>query len=78
LISDSLKILLVALGGAVLALLLVAVFSSGGVGGMGSMTSGGAMGTGMFGVLFVLLFWVLVTALIVALPAWIVGRTRQR
>ena len=52
--SDGLKILLGALGGAVLALLLVGGFSGDGgmMGGMGSMMSGGMMAGGLFGVLF--------------------------
>jgi uncharacterized membrane protein len=75
--NDSLKVFLGALGGAVLALLLVAVFSSGGMGGTGSMMGAGMMGGGMFGALFVLLFWVLVIAIIVALIAWIVGQSRR-
>lgn len=66
--SDSLKILLGALGGAIFILLLISVFGGGGMmGGMGSMMSGGMMGGSLFGMLFALLFWVLVIALIVAL-----------
>ncbi|HVF00685.1 MAG TPA: hypothetical protein VNA27_05015 [Rubrobacteraceae bacterium] len=76
--NDSLKVFLGVLGGAVLALLLVAVFSGGGMDDMGSMVGGGMMGGGMFGALFMLLFWVLVIALVVALITWIVGQSRQR
>ena len=76
--NDSFKVFLGALGGAVLTLLLVAVFSSGGMGGMGSMMAGGEVGGGMFGALFMLLFWVLGIALLVALIAWIVGQSRRR
>ena len=76
--SDNLKVFLGALGGAVLVLLLVAVFSDGGMGGMGSMMGSGMLGGGMFGALFMLLFWVLVIALIVALIVWAVGQSRRR
>ena len=65
--SDGLKILLGALGGAIVVLLFVSVL------GRGSM-----MGGGLFGMLFALLFWVLVIALIAALVVWIVNQTRQR
>lgn len=75
--KDNLKVFLGVLGGAVLALVLVAVFSDGGMGGMGSMMGGGMMGGGMFGALFMLLFWVLVIALIGALIVWIVGQSRR-
>jgi uncharacterized membrane protein len=77
--SDGLKVLLGALGGAVLVLLLVPVFGGGGMtGGMGSMMSGGMMGGGLFGMLFALLFWVLIIALIVALVVWIFNQTQRR
>ena len=78
--SDSLKVILGVLGGAIVVLLLFGVFSgSGGMGyGMGSMMSGGMMGGGIFGGLFMLLFWVLVIALIVALVVWIVNQTQRR
>jgi hypothetical protein len=69
-VSDGLKVLLGALGGAVLVLLLISVLGRGGMmGGMGSMMSGG--------MLFALLFWALVIALIVALVIWVVGQTRR-
>jgi len=62
--SDGLKVLLGALGGAVLTLLLVGGFS---VGGMGyGMMGGSMMGGGLFGVLFALLFWVLLLGLVSA------------
>jgi hypothetical protein len=68
--SDGLKVLLGALGGAVLVLLFISVLGRGGMmGGMGSMMSGG--------MLFALLFWALVTALIVALVIWVVGQTQR-
>ncbi len=70
--NDSLKVYLGALGGAVLALLLVAIFSGGGMGAIGPM-----MGGGMFGALFMLLFWVLVITLIVALIVWTVDQIRR-
>jgi uncharacterized membrane protein len=77
-VSDGLKVLLGALGGAVLVLLLISVLGRGGMmGGMGSMMSGGMMGGGLFGMLFALLFWALVIALIVALVIWVVGQTRR-
>ena len=72
--SDGLKILLGALGGAIVVLLFVSVLGGGGMmGGMGSM-----MGGGLFGMLFALLFWVLVIALIAALVVWIVNQTQRR
>ena len=77
--SNVLKVLLGVLGGAILVLLLVGVFSSSaGMGGMGSMMSGGMMGDGIFGGLFMLLLWVLVIALIVALVVWIVNQAQRR
>jgi hypothetical protein len=77
--SDGLKILLGALGGAIFILLLISVLGGGGMmGGMGSMMSGGMMGGSLFGILFALLFWVLVIASIVGLVVWIVNQTQQR
>lgn len=75
--SDPIKILLGALGGAILALLLVGVFSGDGMSGMGQMMGGAMMGGGMFGMLFMLLFWVLVIALLVALIVFIVRQSRR-
>jgi uncharacterized membrane protein len=74
--SDGLKILLGTLGGAIVVLLFVSVFSGDGM--MGSMMSGSMIGGGLFGMLFALLFWVLVIALIAALVVWIVNQTQQR
>jgi len=72
--SDGLKILLGALGGAIVVLLFGTILGGGGMmGGMGSM-----MGGGLFGMLFALLFWVLVIALIAALVVWIVNQTQRR
>ncbi len=71
--SDNPKVFLGALGGGVLVLLLLAVFSGDGMDGMGLM-----MGGGMFSALFKLIFWVLVITLIVALIVWIVGQSRRR
>jgi hypothetical protein len=77
--SDGLKVLLGALGGALLGLLLVAGFSGGGgmgygmMGGMGHMMSGG-----MIGALFMLLFWGLPIVLIVVVVVWIVGQSQRR
>lgn len=75
--SDSLKVLLGVLGG-VIVLLLLGVFYGGGMGGMDSMMSGGMMGYGIFGMLFLLLFWVLRIALIAALVVWILGQSPRR
>jgi len=69
--SDGLKILLGALGGAIATLLLASVLGRGGI--MGSM-----MGGGLFGGLFALLFWVLVVAPVVALVVWVLGQTQRR
>jgi hypothetical protein len=76
--NDGLKVLLGAVGGAVLTLLLVkGLFGSamgyGMMGGMGQM-----MGGGLFGALVSLFFWVLFAALAFALVAWIIGRTHRR
>jgi len=77
--SDGLKVLLGALGGAILVLLLTSVFGGAGMmGGMGQMMSGGMMGGGLFGMLFGLLLWVLVIALIVALVVWIFNQVQRR
>jgi uncharacterized membrane protein len=77
--SDGLKNLLGALGGAIIVLLFVSVLGGGGMmGTMGSMMSGSMMGGGLFGMLFALLFWVVVIALIAALVVWIVNQTQQR
>jgi hypothetical protein len=62
--SDSLKVLLGALGGVVLVLLFVGGFSGSGMGygmmgGMGRMMGGGMMRGGLFSMLFALLFWAL-------------------
>ena len=77
--SEGLKILLGALGGAIVVLLFVSVLGGGGMmGGMGSMMSGGMMGGGLFGMLFGLLFWVLIIVLIVALVVWIFNQTQRR
>src|SRR5215208_3689253 len=76
---DGLKVLMGALGGALLVLLLVAGFSGGGgmgygmMGGMGHMMSGG-----MIGALFTLLFWGLLIILIVVVVVWIVGQSQRR
>ena len=73
--SDGLKILLGALGGAIVVLLFVSVLGGGGMmGTMGQMMSGSMMGGGLFG----MLFWVLVIALIAALVVWIVNQTQRR
>ena len=82
--SDGLKVLLGALGGALLVLLLVGGFSGVGgmgygmMGGMGNMMSGGMMGSGMIGALLMLLFWGLLIALIVVVVVWIVGQSQRR
>lgn len=51
-----------------LVLILLAIFTGGG------MMGGGMMGGGMVGLLFTLLFWGLVIALIAAVVVLIVGR----
>jgi hypothetical protein len=66
-VSDGLKILLGALGGAILVLLFVS-----------TLGGGGMLGGGLLGMLFGLVFWVLVTALIIALVVWIVNQTQRR
>jgi uncharacterized membrane protein len=77
--SDGLKILLGALGGAIIVLLFVSTFGGGGkMDGMGSMMSGSMMGDGLFGILFVLLFWAVLVVLLIALVLWIVNQTQQR
>jgi hypothetical protein len=72
---DGVKILLGALGGAIVALLLLDSYSGGM---MGQMMSGSMMGGGAFGMLFALLFWVLIVALIVALAVWIFNQAQRR
>jgi uncharacterized membrane protein len=67
-VSEWLKILLGALGGAVFALLLLRCLSGIGMG-------YGMMGGGLFGVLSVVLLWVLV---VVGLVVWIVARVQRR
>jgi uncharacterized membrane protein len=67
-VSEWLKILLGALGGAVFALLLLRCLS-----GIGMRY--GMMGGGLFGVLSVELLWVLV---VVGLVVWIVARVQRR
>jgi uncharacterized membrane protein len=75
--SDGVKILLAALGGAIVALLLAGGFSDGGMGGMGQMMSGGMMGGNLFGMLFGFLFWALIVALLVVLVVWIFEQVRR-
>ena len=48
------------------------------MGSMDSMMGGSMMGGGLLGMLFALLFWVPVIALIAALVVWIVNQTQQR
>ncbi len=69
--SDGIKVLLGAVVGALLTLLLVGVFSGGG------MMSGGMMGGGMIGMSLMLFFWILVLALIVAAVVWVVNQARR-
>lgn len=55
--SDGIKVLLGALVGVLLTLLLVGVFSGGGMmAGMGQMMSGGMMAGGLLGMFLMLLF----------------------
>ena len=74
--NDSIKILLGALGGAIVTLLVVSVLGRGGM--MGFMMSGGEMGSGRIGGLFSPLFWGLVVALIVWLGVWVVNQAQRR
>ena len=77
--SDGLKILLGALGGAIVVLFFVSVLGGGGLmGTMGQMMSGSMMGGGLFGILFALLFWAVLVALLIAIVLWIVNQTQQR
>ena len=65
------------LGGTLLVVVLVAVFSGGGMGGVGTMMGGGMMGGGMGGITFMLLSWGLVIAFVVSLSLWGLSQ-RQR
>ena len=81
--SDGLKVVLGALGGALLVLLLIGGFSGSGMGygmmgGMGHMMSGSMMGGGIFGMLFAGLFWLLLLAVLVAVVVWIFNQTQRR
>jgi hypothetical protein len=81
--SDGLKVVLGALGGALLVLLLIGGFSGSGMGygmmgGMGQMMGGSMMGGGIFGMLFAGLFWVLLLALLVAVVVWIFNQAQRR
>ena len=69
--SDGLKILLGALGGAIVALLLAGGFSGSGMG-------YGMMGGGLFGMLLAGLFWLLLLALLVAVVVWIFNQAQRR
>jgi hypothetical protein len=69
--SEMLKVLLGALGGAILALLLVGSLSGGGMG-------YSKMGGGLFSPLFVLLFWALIVTLVAVLVVWIVTQVQRR
>lgn len=81
--SDGIKVLLGALVGLLLTLLLIGVFSGGGMmDGMGQMMGGGMMSGGMMvggllGMFLMLLFWVLVLALLAALVVWVVNQARR-
>jgi uncharacterized membrane protein len=77
--SDTLKILLGIVVGAIIVLLFVSTFGGDGMMGvMGSMMRGGMMGGGLFGMLSALLFWAVPVALLIALVLWIVNQTQQR
>jgi uncharacterized membrane protein len=70
--------LLGVLAGAIIVLLFVSTLGGGGMmGGMGSMMSGGMMGSGLFGML-ALLFWAVLVALLISLVAWIFNQSQQR
>src|SRR5215213_11822954 len=81
--SDGLKVILGALGGALVVLLLIGGFSGGGMGygimgGMGQMMGGSMMGGGLLGMLFAGLFWILVLALLVGVVVWIFNQSQRR
>ena len=77
--SDSLKVVLGALVGAIVVLLFVSTLGGGSMmGGMGSMMGGSMMGGGLLGMLFALLFWAALVALLIALVLWIANQTQQR
>ena len=77
--SDSLKVLLGILIGAIVVLVFVSTLGEDGMmGGMGSMMGGSMMGGGLLGMVFALLFWAALVALLVASVLWIVNQTRQR
>ena len=64
--SDGLKILLGALAGAIIVVLFVS-----------TLGGSGMMGGGLLGMLFALLFWAVLVALLVVLVLWIVNQTQQ-
>jgi hypothetical protein len=74
--DDVLKVLLGALGGAALALLLVGAFPGESM--MGVM--GRMMGSGLFWVLFALLFWVLLVASLagIRIIVWVFDAAQRR
>jgi hypothetical protein len=77
--SDSLKVLLGTLVGAIVILLFVSTLGRGGMmGGMGSMMGGSMIGGGLLGMPFALLFWAALVALLIALVLWITNQTQQR
>ena len=60
-------------GGALLVLLVVAIFSGGGMGGIGTMIGGG-----MGGVVFMLLCWAIVIALLALPVIWGINQIQRR
>ncbi|MDQ3637413.1 MAG: hypothetical protein M3426_05395 [Actinomycetota bacterium] len=72
--NNARTVLTVAVAGLVLLILLAAFTGSRMMGGMGQMMSGGMMGGGAIGLLFMLLFWGLFIALIVGVVLLISGR----
>ena len=66
------------LGGTLLVLVLVAVFSGGGMGGVGTMMGGGMMGGGTGGMFFMLFAWSLVIAFFVTLFTWGTNQSQRQ
>lgn len=80
--NDAAKVLLGVLGGLTLLLVVFPTLASlvmggGMMGGMGQMMGGGMFGSGFIGLLFMVLFWGLVIALIAAFVVWIVKQLQR-
>jgi len=72
------KGLVTGFGAILLVLIVVALFTGRGMRGMGMMMGGTMMGGGMIGLLFMLLFWALLIALLVTLFMWMIGQSQRR